>query len=139
MTCDGTRSDQPAYLLIAVGTALYLAVQLTAGQFAPVEYAAAVIPMVITIPVILLSRRFLGPDGTAPVFRGAAIGAAVVVVVLAVLTVVHPSVREFVVDRDCSRGHRGRQPGRRVRARSHPSRRRGARALGPAGHAGVRS
>jgi len=91
---------QPAYLILTVGTVIYLGSQLTPGQFAPVEYAAAVIPLVITIPVILISRRLLGPDGTVPAFRGAALAGVAVVVVLGVVTVVHPGVGEFVVHRD---------------------------------------
>ena len=130
---------QPAYLLLTVGTVIYLGSQLTPGQFAPVEYAAAVVPLVITIPVILISRRLFGPDGTVPAFRGAALAGVAIVVVLGVVTVVHPGVGEFVVDRELTREHRRRQPRRGVRARPHEAVRRGVGALGPAGDAGVGS
>jgi peptidoglycan/LPS O-acetylase OafA/YrhL len=89
-----------AYALLTAGVVLFLAVQLAAGQFAAVEYVAPVIPIVITIPIVLLSRRLLGPDGTHPVFHGAGIVATVVVVALAALTAVHPSAGEYLVGRD---------------------------------------
>jgi hypothetical protein len=73
---------------------------LAAGQFAAAEYVAPVIPIVITIPIVLLSRRLLGPDGTRSVFQGAGILATVVVVALAALTAVHPSAGEYLVGRD---------------------------------------
>ncbi|MFI5052772.1 MAG: hypothetical protein ACHQDE_00295 [Acidimicrobiia bacterium] len=90
--------SRAGYSILTVGVVLYLAVQLLA-EFAPVEYAAPVIPLVVTIPTILLSRRLLGPLGTRPTFRGAGIAASVGVVALAALTFVHPSAGEYLVDR----------------------------------------
>jgi hypothetical protein len=90
---------QPGYLIVSVGVLLFLALQLPAGQFASVEYAAPVVPVVITIPVILLSRRLLGAIGTAPSFRGAAVVGTAAVAGVALLTIVHPSARDFLVDR----------------------------------------
>jgi hypothetical protein len=86
------------YLIITVGLFIYLAVQLPAGQFAPVEYAAPVIPVVIAIPVILLTRRIFADDLHGLAVRSVvAVGAGVLVVLLGVLTAVHPSARGYFV------------------------------------------
>jgi hypothetical protein len=72
-------------------------VQLPAGQFAPVEYAAPVIPVVIAVPVILIARRLFTTDDRLAVGPALAVGAGALVVLLAVLTAVHPSARGYFV------------------------------------------
>jgi hypothetical protein len=85
------------YLILTVGLVIYLAVQLPAGQFAPVEYAAPVIPVVIAVPVILIARRLFTADDRLAVGPALAVGAGALVVLLAVLTAVHPSARGYFV------------------------------------------
>jgi hypothetical protein len=85
------------YPIIAVGLLIYLASQLPAGQFAPVEYFAPVIPVVITIPVIFLTRRIFGTGGGPAMRPALAVGAGVLLVLLGALTTVHPSASGYVV------------------------------------------
>ena len=85
------------YLIITVGLIIYLAVQLPAGQFAPVEYFAPVVPVVIAIPVILLTRRLFTADGSLAVRPALVVGAGLLVVLLGVLSAVHPSARGYFV------------------------------------------
>jgi hypothetical protein len=85
------------YLIITLGLVIYLAVQLPAGQFAAVEYVAPVVPVVIAIPVILVTRRLFAPDGRPAVRTAVVVGAGVLVVLLGILTAVHPSARGYFV------------------------------------------
>jgi hypothetical protein len=85
-----------AIAVVGVGIVGYLAVQLSAGQFAPVEYAAPMVPVLLAlcVPVLLVGLgldRDARPDRRRPLVAYAVLAAA------AVVTVFYPSPWEYVV------------------------------------------
>jgi hypothetical protein len=90
--------QRPAYAMTAVGLVLYLALQLPAGQWGAVEYLTPVVPVLVTMAVVLVSRWWLGGAGREPRFQLAPVVAGAGVVGLALLTVFHPSARGFLVE-----------------------------------------
>jgi hypothetical protein len=91
--------EQPGYLIVAVGIVLYAGSQLGAGQFAPIEYAAAIVPPLLVVTIVPLARWGFGPNGSEPAAPWVPVVAVVGVVGLAILTVVTPSVSEYRVSR----------------------------------------
>ncbi len=90
--------DNPVYVLLAVGIVGYLATQLPAGQWAPVEYGAPVVPVAITIALVVVfrwaeERRLRDPSGAQTIGAALATG----IVGLAVLTLIQPSARGYLV------------------------------------------
>jgi hypothetical protein len=85
--------EHPSLAVMALGAVGYLALQLPAGQFAPVEYAAPMVPVLfaVTVPVIL---RSIGPVVTTSIRRGVALGVLAVTVVVAL---VHPAPWDHLV------------------------------------------
>ncbi|MEX1007238.1 MAG: hypothetical protein WD271_05270 [Acidimicrobiia bacterium] len=90
--------EKPVYLMMTVGLILYLGVQLVAGQWAPIEYVAPVVPVVAAMATVLVFRWCFGPSGTRPAFRLAPLVVGGAVLALAVLTIFHPSARGYLVD-----------------------------------------
>jgi len=90
--------DNPVYVLLAIGLVGYLATQLPAGQWAPVEYATPVIPVGVTIAIVCVFR-WADEKRTADRGRMQWVGAALLVgiVVLAALTMIQPSARGYLV------------------------------------------
>jgi hypothetical protein len=86
----------PAIAVVGVGVVGYLAVQLWAGQFAPVEYAAPMVPVLLALCVpVLLVALGLGcrehTDRRRPLVAYAVLAAA------AVVTIFHPAPWEYIV------------------------------------------
>jgi hypothetical protein len=90
----GHLSRQPGLVLVGLGLVGALVAQLTTGEWAPVEYAAPLIPGLVTLAVIVLAIA-LRPDGGWTAHRGLAAVAALAVVALAVTTVFHPGAGEY--------------------------------------------
>jgi hypothetical protein len=90
--------ERPVYAMTAIGVVLYLVLQLPAGQWGAVEYLTPIVPVLVTMAVVLVSRWCLGASGHDPAFRFAPAVVGVGVVALAALTVFHPSARGFLVD-----------------------------------------
>lgn len=92
--------EHPALAVMAVGALGYLALQLPAGQFAPVEYAAPIVPVLfaVTVPVLL---RSIGPIVTTRFRRGLAFGALALTIAVAL---VHPAPWDYLVRPESSGG-----------------------------------
>jgi len=89
--------ETAVYLMMTVGLVGYLGVQLLAGQWAPVEYAAPVVPVAVAMTIVLVFRWCFGPSGTRPAFRLAPLAVGGAVLALAVLTAFHPSASGYLV------------------------------------------
>jgi hypothetical protein len=90
--------ENPVYVVLFVGIIGYLATQLPAGQWAPVEYATPVLPVAVTIAIVCVfrwaeARRTDDPAGAQWV--GAALTTGIVG--LAALTLIQPSARGYLV------------------------------------------
>jgi hypothetical protein len=92
--------EKPVHWMMAVGLVAYFALHLVTGQWAPVESAAPVIPVILAMSIVLVFRWCFGPEGTHPATRWAPVAVAAGVLALAVLTVVHPSASGYIVRRD---------------------------------------
>ncbi len=85
---------QPGVALVGIGILAALAVQLFAGEWAPVEYFSPVVPALLAVSIIVIARA-LGlhdPDHARPAWLGVF---AAGVVVLAAVTLFHPGVSDY--------------------------------------------
>jgi hypothetical protein len=90
--------DNPVYVLLAIGLVGYLATQLPAGQWAPVEYATPVIPVGVTMAIVCVFRwadTKRASDRDSVQWVGAALTAGIIG--LAALTIIQPSARGYLV------------------------------------------
>jgi hypothetical protein len=89
--------ERPVYLMMSVGLVAYFGVQLAAGQWAPIEYAAPAVPVIVTMSIVTVFRSCFGPEGTRSTTRWAPLAVGAAVLALAVLTVVHPGASGYLV------------------------------------------
>ncbi len=89
----------PGVAIVAIGILGALASQLVAGEWAPVEYASPVIPSLVTVTVIMLTRA-LRPVGGWSARRDLGIVAGVAVAALAISTLFHPGAGEYFTAAD---------------------------------------
>lgn len=87
---------RPETLAVALGIAGYLVLQLPAGQFAPVEYLTPMVPVFLAVAVPMIVVGFSGP-GRRLARRHFTTVSAVVLVVVAASTVIHPAPWEYIV------------------------------------------
>jgi hypothetical protein len=78
---------------------LYAGSQLGAGQFAPIEYAAAIIPPFLVVTLVPLARWGFGPSGREPIARWVPAVAVLVVVGIGIFTIVTPSASDYRMSR----------------------------------------
>jgi hypothetical protein len=87
--------QQPGVVVVAVGIVGMLVAQLVGGEWAPVEYFTPVIPALLAITIVMLVHA-LRPDDGWVAQQALATGAAIAVAAVAVTTLVHPGVGEYL-------------------------------------------
>ena len=98
--CSSTRlraylRRQPGVAIVALGIVGMLLVQLVGGEWAPIEYFTPVIPSLLAVAVVMLVHA-LRPDDGWTARRALAAGATLAVAAVAITTLVHPGVSEYL-------------------------------------------
>lgn len=90
---------QPGVAIVGVGIVGMLVAQLVAGEWAPVEYFTPVIPALLAVTTIMLLEA-VRPEPGPPVPRPLLGAAIAVVAAVAISTLVHPGISEYLTAPD---------------------------------------